>query len=353
MNTRRAFTLTELVVVIAIIALLVTLLIPNIRTARTPALKNSCRHNMRQLVLALLNHHDARKTFPALYFSSDPAKKGNPALSPQDGADYYSWQLHLMPFMEEDTLYKEISKASNKFILPSSTIKVPTPTGQLGSPGTIRINGLECPSNPQDLADGTSNYVALSSTRMPLLLNLVQGSDGLPAYKQEPDGMIIPEKSLRGHSMSRMADLPSHTVVLIESLEGVRSNWYDPQQSFVTGFLPADSTPIDATASNYYPYFGPRSDNAPQLSDWRFNRTAGNRTALATATDAGPPAIPYHALKGDPLERTWGPSSAHIGGIIIVGMGDGSVREITTEIDPAIFFAAITARGAEAVQPLE
>jgi prepilin-type N-terminal cleavage/methylation domain-containing protein len=353
MNTRRAFTLVELLVVIAIIALVVALLIPATRHTGHGALKNSCRNNMKQLTLALQNHSDARKTFPALYFSSDPAKKGNPALSPKDAADYYSMSLSLMPFIEEDTLYKSVSKASNKFTLPSSAIKVPVDQGSttvLGSPGTIRMSSLECPSNPQDLAAGTSNYVALSSTRMPLLLNLVQGSDGLPAFKQEPDGMIIPDAKMRGQSMARMADGASHTAVLIESVEGVRSNWYDPQQGFVTGFYPADSTPIDAAASNYFPYFTSPPDISSVSKDWRFNPTAGNRTALATDI---PPTIPYHPLKGDPLERTWGPSSAHIGGIIIVGMGDGSVREITPEIDPAVFFAAITARGAEAVQPLE
>jgi len=365
-NQRRAFTLTELLVVIAIIALLVTLVIPAIQSPRGgSSLKISCRNNMKQLTLALQNHSDSYRCFPPLYFSNDPANLADPALSPADladpalspadASDYYSWQTRILPFIEEDTLYKSVSAKSKKFTMPSSSVKVPVATSSTDSPGTIRMNQLICPSYPGDFDTGLSNYVAISSTRLPLLLKITQDKDGQPAYKQEPDGMLIPEKTQRGYPMTRMKDGTSKTAVLIESVENVRSNWYDPQQGFVVGFLPADSTPINAAASNYYPYYGPHQAGtvaAPAPARWQFNPTAGNRTALAVAKDPGPPAIPYHPVKGDPLERTWGPSSAHMGGIIIVGMGDGSVMEITTEIDPAVFFAAITARGAEAVQPL-
>jgi prepilin-type N-terminal cleavage/methylation domain-containing protein len=357
-NQRRAFTIVELLVVIAIIALLVALLLPAINSDRNGRghMRNSCRNNIKQLALALQNHNDTFKTFPPLYFSNEPAKKANPALNPKDAADYYSWQTRVMPFIEEDTLYKSVSANSKKFTLPSSAIKIPVASGNTDSPGTIRQGQLICPSYPGDDSPGISNYVALSSTRLPLLLNTVPGSDGLPAYKQEPDGMIIPEKLQRGYPLSRMKDGASKTAVMIESVESARSNWYDPQQGFVVGFLPADSTPIDAAASDYYPTFGSRQAGtvaAPAPPRWQFNPSAGNRTALAQVTDNSlQPKIPYHAVKGDPLERTWGPSSAHLGGIIIVGMGDGSVREIKDDIDPKVFFAAITARGGEDVPVL-
>lgn len=352
MSHRRALTLVELLVVIAIIALVVTLLLPAIQSPRINTLKNSCRNNVKQLALALQNHNVTFTTFPPLYFSGDPAKKANPALSPAAAADYYSWQTRVLPFIEEDTLYKSVSKASNKFTTPSSSLRIPSSQdGKETSPGNIKIGQLICPSFPGDETPGLSNYVALSSTRLPLLLNIVPGDDGQPAYKQEPDGMLIPDKLQRGQSMARMKDGTSKTAVLVESVESARSNWYDPQQGFVVGFLPADSTPIDAAASDYYPYFGPKQNGAATPAQWQFNPTAGNRTALALIVDSTlQPKIPYHALKGDSLERTWGPSSAHH--IIIVGMGDGSVMEIAEDIDPAVFFAAITARGGEAVPAL-
>ncbi len=347
-NPRRAFTLVELLVVIAIIALILTLVIPRIQSPRINSLKNSCRNNMKQLMLGMQNHHDAKKTFPPLYFSSDPAQQANPQLNPANAAEYYTWQTSLLPFIEEDNLYKSIASNSAKFTLPSTKVTVKG-QGKTGSPADMKLLGMDCPSSPLDNPPGVSNYAALSSTRLPLLQNETIGKDGLPAYKQEPDGMIIPGKTQKGHSDQRMADGTSKTAVLIESLEDVRSNWYKPQESFVVGFLPADSTPIDAAASNYYPYFTSPPDVSSVSKDWRFNPAAGNRTALAEYNSAGP-AIPYHPIKGDPLERTWGPSSGHNNGVIIVGMGDGSVREITPDIDPAIFFSAITADGKEKLE---
>jgi hypothetical protein len=304
---------------------------------------------VRQLALALQNHNDTFKTFPPLYFSNVAEHKANPELNPANAAEYYSWQMRILPFIEEDTLYKGISASSRKFTVPSTKVTVLSEKGQT-SPQNIKIGQFLCPVSSGDEPDGNCNYVALSSTRLPLLLQTTTGKDGLPAYKQSPDGMIIPEKTLRGYPTARMADGTSKTALVVESREAARSNWYHPQESFVVGFLPADSTPIDAAASNYYPYFKFDPDPAAQ---WNFNPQAGNRTALNFGPSIRHAFATYHGLAGDPLERSWGPSSLHDGGIVIVGMGDGSVQEINADaIDPLVFFAAITARGGEHVPPV-
>ena len=61
---RSAFTLVELLVVIAIIGILVGLLLPAVQAAREAARRMACSNNARQIGLGLLNYESAFKSFP-------------------------------------------------------------------------------------------------------------------------------------------------------------------------------------------------------------------------------------------------------------------------------------------------
>ena len=73
-SRKPAFTLVELLVVIAVIGILIGLLLPAVQAAREAARRLSCVNNLKQISLAIINYHDQMRRFPSGYIrqSNDP-----------------------------------------------------------------------------------------------------------------------------------------------------------------------------------------------------------------------------------------------------------------------------------------
>jgi prepilin-type processing-associated H-X9-DG protein len=100
---RDAFTLVDLLVVIAIIGILVALLLPAIQAAREAARRTQCKNNLKNIGLACINFETSQKTFPTGgetfgVFVEDYYEGGEPAGVPKIGV---GWGFQLLPYLEE------------------------------------------------------------------------------------------------------------------------------------------------------------------------------------------------------------------------------------------------------------
>src|SRR5262249_18825722 len=105
---RRAFTLIELLVVIAIIAILIGLLLPAVQKVREAAARISCQNNLKQIALACHNYHDINGNFPRAgnYNRVDALGNSPSSRNPAYRASRGSWLYLILPYIEQDNLYK-------------------------------------------------------------------------------------------------------------------------------------------------------------------------------------------------------------------------------------------------------
>lgn len=104
---RRAFTLVELLAVIAIVGLLIGLLLPAVQSVRNSARRSSCANNLAQTAKALHHHHQSRESLPpGTYDLIDYT-----GARPQWGfLDQRCWMHDILPYLEQSALYDSLEQ---------------------------------------------------------------------------------------------------------------------------------------------------------------------------------------------------------------------------------------------------
>jgi prepilin-type N-terminal cleavage/methylation domain-containing protein len=144
---RSGFTLVELLVAIAVVAMLVALLLPAVQAARGAARRIACSNNVRQLGIALNNFESAQAHFPSSW---------KPARSMQGKVDGWSASSQILPYLEEGAIFSNVD-----FNVSYNDVKLPG-----GLPlGSARVPVLLCPDELGDrvrLKDETPTYYPLN-----------------------------------------------------------------------------------------------------------------------------------------------------------------------------------------------
>jgi prepilin-type processing-associated H-X9-DG protein len=195
---RRGFTLFQLLVVIAVIAILIGLLLPAVQKVRQAAARMQSQNNLKQLALGVLNYESAYAHFPT-----------------GRDANGFSTAAYLLPFIEQDNLYKQIDfkkEVGDKANADPRKVAVPTflsPMDSLppakggygatnylfnaGSKPALEDNDgvffAESKVRIADITDGTSNTVLAGET--------LKGDGGKKAVDVRRQHVLLAEKDLK------------------------------------------------------------------------------------------------------------------------------------------------------------
>lgn len=237
-----AFTMVELLGVLAIVGLLVGLLLPAVQAARESARRLQCKNNLRQIGLGLANYESLYRRYP---------KGGTGVISLNDPSVLarmrLSWGTAILPFIEKTALYDSMN-LQQPYLHPDNlqagqtlveTYLCPSaPKQELLRPngdtphamqlfartdygGNYGERGLRC----HPLTNCQNNYVSSGGGRGTLML----GRDQDIAANDITDGL-------------------SHTVLVGESPEGLHSIWIGHKNVF------DQSVPLDARIRSGSPW---------------------------------------------------------------------------------------------------
>lgn len=336
----RAFTLVEMLVVIAVIGILIALLLPAVQQAREAARRMQCANNIRQIALATHGYADAHRMLPPSGIVESKKLTYGTAEYPiydQQSGKMFSWAVVLLPFLEETNLYNQFDQ--NKTVLQQALEpQSQTVSTYLCPSDAARSRFYSDPQFTQDKRFAKGNYAAYCSP-MHTDLQLVY-----------PGALIS-----TGQKFARITDGLSNTLVFSEvrTLDDPRDErgaWALPWNAAT--LLAFDMHHDVAAAGGYLTGFSPLTAYAYQTQ--MPNTVGPNEDVLLGCPDdmlvqaqtERMPCIQWKWSLGLFGYISAAPRSMHPGGVNAAFL-DGHVDFILDDVDPFYFDSLVDIRDGE------
>lgn len=341
----QGFTLIELLVVIAIIGLLMALLLPAIQRVREAANRMRCQNNIKQLAIAVHNYESSFGVLP-------------PSMLAPVGAIFRtnngSWSVHgrILEFIEQGNAGARV----NLEVAWDHQLNTGVPQ--------MRIPVFICPSEVNDrvrtrLVNGQPQpYVYPHNYGF----NFGTWHVWNPQTGEGGDGVFYPNAQLTLGQLAAL-DGTSNTLLIAEVRAFTpysRNMSTDPCSTIPSTAAEVSNLVLTAPDKR----MGPDTNNNTGHTEWPDGRVhhSGFTTTLPPMTDVrvtwngmGFRHCDFNSRQegSHVLVRTCAAITArsyHPGGLVNVGMADGSVRVVRATIDLATWRALGTRAGAEPVQ---
>jgi prepilin-type N-terminal cleavage/methylation domain-containing protein/prepilin-type processing-associated H-X9-DG protein len=343
MRRVRAFTLVEILVVIAILAVLIGLLLPAVQRVREAGARSACGNNLRQLAIALQNYHAAHGCFPPGMISSidntcDAEASGFTLLLPHLEQTNVFDQYHFDVPWFDTANYTAVGLEVTIFFCPANR-----------KGGTIDLAPIalqwNCPLPPKA---GCVDYAFSKGANA----SLTRRVDRIPREVRGAFHVATAETVTAGVKLGEISDGATQTFALGDAAGG--NAFYkvrdpkNPNQAAIDGnsgkpAIPDQSWGAAGVEEPAHPWYGSVFATTAQYGLAPDPRDEPmNRKLVAASYYGGDPG--GNASNRDSVS---GFRSLHPAGCNFA-FCDGSVRFVKQQIDPAVYRALSTFAGGEA-----